>query len=252
MFLTTLLPILIAFNSTLNAHAPCPNGPPTVETFPSAISANMPAPSLSVDTWVKGEEVKSFDPQKVYVVEFWATWCGPCLASIPHLTQLQMNHPNDLVVIGVAASERPDRNSMPSADESVPPDVNAIKQKMLEKVQAFVSTQGDKMNYRVAFDIDATMSREWMIAAKQRTIPCAFLVGKGAKIIWVGNPKFIDEPLLKALAQAPPKVADEIKSSAPSPSPPTTPTSEPTPPSDKKPAESNCVIIPHDVSTNLK
>ena len=44
MFLTTLLPILIAFNSTLNAHAPCPNGPPTVEKFTSAISANMPAP----------------------------------------------------------------------------------------------------------------------------------------------------------------------------------------------------------------
>ena len=29
--------------------------------------------------------------KKVFVVEFWATWCGPCKVSIPHLTGLQKN-----------------------------------------------------------------------------------------------------------------------------------------------------------------
>lgn len=34
-----------------------------------------PAPKLSVKEFVKGEPVKQFDKDKIYVVEFWATWC---------------------------------------------------------------------------------------------------------------------------------------------------------------------------------
>lgn len=60
--------------------------PPTTNTV---LIANSQAPALTAETWVKGEEVKAFDPDKVYVVEFWATWCGPCLKTIPNLTKLQ-------------------------------------------------------------------------------------------------------------------------------------------------------------------
>lgn len=38
---------------------------------------------------------------KVILINFWATWCGPCRAEIPDLVALQQEHPDDLVVLGV-------------------------------------------------------------------------------------------------------------------------------------------------------
>ena len=53
------------------------------------------APDLNVESWLsKGNgdrfpEVTKFEAGKVYIVEFWATWCPPCVASMPHLSELQ-------------------------------------------------------------------------------------------------------------------------------------------------------------------
>jgi uncharacterized protein (TIGR03435 family) len=46
------------------------------------------APELHASSWLKGEPVERFEPGKVYVLEFFATWCGACRAAIPHLNEL--------------------------------------------------------------------------------------------------------------------------------------------------------------------
>jgi thiol-disulfide isomerase/thioredoxin len=142
-----------------------------------------PAPKLEVKSFVKGESVSNLDPGKVYVVEFWATWCGPCKATIPHLTELQKKHP-EATFIGVSVFE----NNQ-------------------DAVKPFVAEMGEKMNYRVAMDAvpeggnrgDGPMAKNWMIAAGQNGIPTAFIINKDSKIAWIGHPSQMDEPLEKII-----------------------------------------------------
>ena len=54
----------------------------------ASLKVGDPAPPLKADKWFQGPEVKAFEKGKVYVVEFWATWCGPCIMQIPHMNEL--------------------------------------------------------------------------------------------------------------------------------------------------------------------
>lgn len=129
------------------------------------------APAISVDKWVKGDAVTGFEKGKVYVVEFWATWCPPCREAIPHLTEMQKAH-KDVVFMGIAGSER----KRGETDDR------------LEKVEKFVAAQGDKMDYRVAYDSKRAMPESWLRPAGRNGIPCAFVVDGEGKIAWIGNP----------------------------------------------------------------
>ena len=142
------------------------------------------APALSVEDWVKGDKVEKLEDGKVYVVEFWATWCGPCKESIPHLSKLQKEFKGkNVTVIGVAASERGE------ADAKLP------------TLKKFVKDKGDEMAYTIAYDADRSMSKAWMQPAGQDGIPCAFVVGKDGKIAWIGHPAHgLDDAVKKALS----------------------------------------------------
>ncbi len=141
-----------------------------------------PAPKLQQGNYVQGEPVKAFEKDKAYIVEFWATWCGPCRESIPHLNETYLKYKDKgLVVIGQDCWEHD--------DALVPP---------------FVKKMGDKMTYRVALDDKdgsekGKMAETWMEASGQSGIPTAFLIDKKGTIAWIGHPMAMQPKTIDAV-----------------------------------------------------
>jgi thiol-disulfide isomerase/thioredoxin len=143
------------------------------------------APEFKVAETVKGDKIEKLDPKKTYVVEFWATWCGPCRTTIPHLTELSHKYKDKGVTfIGVDAFERD-----------------------LTLVRPFLEEMGSKMDYTVVLDSvpegkkpqDGAMAKGWMAAAEENGIPTAFVV-KNGKVAWIGHPMTMDKALEEIVA----------------------------------------------------
>ncbi|MEY4272439.1 MAG: hypothetical protein RL250_1305 [Verrucomicrobiota bacterium] len=136
-----------------------------------------PVPATRPESMLQGEAIKDFKPGEVYVFECWATWCGPCVASIPHLNDLhQKMGPKGVVITGVNVWES---EKDPAA---------------VERVRAFVKSQGAKMSYRVALGGQAFV-QDWLQRNGVNGIPHAFIVKEG-KLVWQGHPMEMSEEML--------------------------------------------------------
>ncbi len=111
-------------------------------------------PKLNVDYIEKNPDLVG----KPLIVEFWATWCPPCRASIPHLNEFNKKFKDKgLVVIGITDE---DKRDVAKFRKTVP------------------------MEYNVAIDKGGKLSAQFGISG----IPQAFIVGKDGKIVWEGHP----------------------------------------------------------------
>jgi thiol-disulfide isomerase/thioredoxin len=146
-----------------------------------------PAPAIKTMAWIQGTPVTNYEPGRVYVVDFWATWCPPCMKTIPRLNTLQRKHTAALTVVGV--------------------DVDGPEGKGLDDVRAFVKARSKDMTYTVAMEDPAAMpmSAVWLKATGTSGIPTAAIVDQHGKLVWVGYPDVVqgypfDQAIKDALA----------------------------------------------------
>ena len=160
------------------AEVAVPEAKPAV----AVLGVGSVAPALEGVTWVQGEEVKSMDEKgKLYIVECWASWCGPCVAIIPHMNDLHKKHADKgLVIVGMNVWEEG-----------------------IEKTQEFVKEQGDGMAYRVAYSGGkaSVFTKTWLEASQTNGIPQAFAVRDG-KIIFKGHPAGLSEKTIEKMMSA--------------------------------------------------
>jgi thiol-disulfide isomerase/thioredoxin len=112
-----------------------------------------PAPEFKVEKWITQGEPNRKD--KTVIIDFWATWCGPCKKLIPELAQWQREFKDDLVVIGVS-------------DEKA------------ETVEDFV--KHTTIGYAIATD----PKRSMMNAARPKGIPHVLVISSDGIVRWQG------------------------------------------------------------------
>jgi thiol-disulfide isomerase/thioredoxin len=159
----------------------------SVAGSPDGASSNQPgltpgddAPDLRTGRWLRGEPVGGFEPDKGYLIAFWATWSAPSVSTISRLNELHDQFKDQgLVVIGQNVWEHRD-----------------------DTVVEFVKELGGRMSFRVALDDKSldkqgTMAATWLEAAGQDVIPVAFLINREGRIAWIGNPMSLENKMVE-------------------------------------------------------
>jgi cytochrome c biogenesis protein CcmG/thiol:disulfide interchange protein DsbE len=109
---------------------------------------------------------------RAYILEFWATWCGPCRKSIPHLNEIHRKYKDrGLEIIGVTDE---DRQTVRNFTKEVP------------------------IEYTVAHDPYGKLGEQFQIEG----IPHAMIVDKTGKIVWEGHPSSLPEARLESVLKA--------------------------------------------------
>ncbi|MCH8316724.1 MAG: TlpA family protein disulfide reductase [Planctomycetes bacterium] len=121
------------------------------------------APEMYVSQWLNGTPNAQ---GKVVVVDFWATWCGPCIASIPHTNDLAEKFRDDVVIVGIS-SETPSK----------------FRQGM-DRLASRKRINLDTFRYYLALDPSATMKKK----VNSTAIPHAIVMSSDWIVRWQGHP----------------------------------------------------------------
>jgi cytochrome c biogenesis protein CcmG, thiol:disulfide interchange protein DsbE len=115
----------------------------------ASVGAASSASPQAAPTWPLLNEYQG----KVVLVDFWASWCGPCLQSFPWMNGLHARHANDgLVILAVNLDQE-----------------RALADAFLKKVPA---------QFRVEYDQSGSLAKSFGVEA----MPTSFLIGRDGKV----------------------------------------------------------------------
>ena len=131
-----------------------------------------PAPAIKVEGWARGVPVTGFERGQVYVLDFWATWCGGCIASFPHISAIAEKYKGRVHFCSVDSYE-----------------VDEIKKgnDPMDAVKAFLKTpQGQRLTLDVCVDgKDTAMYKNWVGRLRRNGFPTTFVIDQEGRIAWV-------------------------------------------------------------------
>lgn len=176
MRLAMFFGIVVAAALGLAAHARQDETPLPAEVRGSEVPVldfGSPLPDLGVETWVQpppdGKTFQEAIQGKAVVIEFWATWCPPCIAAIPHLNALAEEMRNEpIVFVSVAIDD-------------------------VKKVEAFVKKT--PMRSWVGVDTTHVLAK----LASRVGVPATILVDRAGKIQSFTRPELLNPSVLRDL-----------------------------------------------------
>jgi thiol-disulfide isomerase/thioredoxin len=126
---------------------------------------------------LQGELPDDWEEDKLYMIECWATWCGPCLQTMPHLNELSSKYKEDgLRVIGVNVFDQSIENSRKFLDEN---------EGFAEFPMVFAGQE-------------SAFQKDWLTPAGVQGIPHTFLV-KDGKLLISGHPMTVSDEVIEGL-----------------------------------------------------